>query len=80
MSDFLRYTDKHPEGTMPLTHRDNMQWPLSRYLACLTNLDSLNQAISTAYSQLQRKPDDTKAQIRFGGLELIRDTDNGEDM
>lgn len=79
MSNFRR-TDIHPEGTMALTHRDNMQWPLSRYLACLTNLDSLNQAMCTAYSQLQRKPDDTKAQLRYGGLELIRDTDNGEVM
>lgn len=73
------YND-HPEGTIPLTDRDQRQWPLSRYLSCVTNMDSLNQAMSTAYSSLTRDPENNKYKLRYAGLELLRDVDNGEDM
>lgn len=73
------YND-HPEGTIPMTDRDVRQWPLSRYLHCLLSHDAMNQALTTAYSSIKRDPSDSKYQLRYNGLKLLSEVDNGEQM
>lgn len=75
----------HPEGTYcELAPPDHWTWPLKRYLVALEDVDRLNLMLRLAHAELRsakHRGDPggyEKAQLRYGGLELLRDVDNEE--
>lgn len=83
--DQIRPRRWHPEGVYAhLSFRDDERWPLRKYLSALDDVDRLNAMMRDAHMDLrtashQGKPGSyEKAQLRFGGLELLRDVDNEE--
>lgn len=73
----------HPEGVYELTGYDRYNWPLHRYGECLDDLSQLNACMRISYHRLkatreQRLPAE-KEELRYAGLELLRDVDNEED-
>jgi hypothetical protein len=70
----------HPEGVLPeLNEVDDALWSLRQYKYCLTDLDKLNLAMALAEKHAKRSQD-LKWVLRYWGLELLRDCDNGEDL
>jgi hypothetical protein len=74
----------HPEGVYgSLNFLDYSHWPLDKYAACLHNESLLNYCIAQAHREasLREKSEDEagceKWTLRYRGLELLRDVDNG---
>lgn len=78
----------HPEGVHSgLTGIDWMRWPLERYVKCLESESALNISMDEAYqhvpttAQVEQRgmsTDDEKWALRWHGLQLLRDVDNGD--
>jgi hypothetical protein len=70
---------EHPEGVYAdLNGSDDRIWSLKMYAECLRNWDALDRCLTVAQRNLADEQS-AKNALRYEGLLILRDVDNGED-